>query len=258
MILDEIRSLLDDYVKWLRDNTAASRLDGTDSWIRISTPYLDRHNDRLQIYARKKNGQYELSDDGYTIDDLKMSGCELDTPKRRELLNEVLNGFGVKSDNGQLMVITSSSSFSKKKHSLVQAMLAINDLFCLSSQSVCELFLEDVSKWLDLNEVRYTPSVKFTGKSGLDHLFEFVIPRSARKPERILRAINRPTRNSAESLVFAWLDTRQVRPSGSQAYAMLNDRLKSVSRSVVDALTSYEIHPILWSKRDEYREELSA
>jgi len=28
----------------------------------------------------------------------------------------------------------------------------------------------------DENEIRYTPSVKFTGKSGYDNLFDFVIP----------------------------------------------------------------------------------
>ena len=50
----------------------------------------------------------------------------------------------------------------------------------------------------------YTPAVKFTGKSGYDHLFDFVIPASKIKPERILRAINRPNRQNVINLVFSW------------------------------------------------------
>ncbi|WP_418888699.1 DUF1829 domain-containing protein, partial [Methanothrix soehngenii] len=37
--------------------------------------------------------------------------------------------------------------------------------------------------------------MKFTGKSGYDHLFDFVIPKSKKRPERILQAINRPSRD---------------------------------------------------------------
>ncbi len=35
-----------------------------------------------------------------------------------------------------------------------------------------------VVTWLDVHDVRYTPKVKFTGKTGFDHLFDFVIPKS--------------------------------------------------------------------------------
>lgn len=75
-------------------------------------------------------------------------------------------------------------------------MLAVNDMFCLASPTVASVFYEDVVSWLDVCEVRYTPKVKFTGRSGYDHLFDFVIPKSRRHPERIVRAVSRPdTRN---------------------------------------------------------------
>ena len=73
-------------------------------------------------------------------------------------------------------VRASKDNFPMHKHNLVQAMLAVNDLFYLASPIVSSLFLEDVIAWLDENEIRYTPSVKFTGKSGYDNLFDFVIP----------------------------------------------------------------------------------
>lgn len=85
------------------------------------------------------------------------------------------------------------------------------------------LFLEDVVSWLDANEMRYTPEVKCTGLTGCDYLFHFVIPKSRKHPERIVQAINRPSRETALSFINAWIDTRQTRPPESSAYAMRND-----------------------------------
>ena len=73
----------------------------------------------------------------------------------------------------------------------------MNDLFYLAKPVVESLFFEDVVSWLDANEIRYTPAVKFTGVSGYDHLFNFVIPKSRKQPERIVQPINRPTRETA-------------------------------------------------------------
>ncbi len=151
-----------------------------------------------------------------------------------------------------------ADNFSLRKHNLVQAMLAVNDMFYLAVPMVTSLFYEDVVAWLDLHEVRYTPKVTFTGKSGYDHLFDLVIPKSRRQPERILQAINRPSRDTAQALAFAWYDTKEVRPPDSKVYAILNDSEQTVSGAVLDALRNYEIHPVPWSKRQDVQEELAA
>ena len=120
------------------------------------------------------------------------------------------------------------------------------------------LFYEDVIVWLEANDIRYTPKVKFTGTSGYDHLFDFVIPKSRKQPERIVQAINRPTRDTAESFILAWLDTRQVRLLESKAYAVLNDIEQPVSGGVLDAFRNYQIQAVPWSRRTEVATELVA
>jgi hypothetical protein len=113
--------------------------------------------------------------------------------------------------------------------------------------------------WLDGNDVRYTPKVKFTGISGFDRSFDFVIPKSAGKqPERIVQAINRPTRDTAEAFIYKWSDTREVRPHDSKAYAVLNDFEQSISGGVLDAFRNYQIEPVPWSHRAEVVTELAA
>ena len=100
--------------------------------------------------------------------------------------------------------------------------------------------------------------MKFTGKSGYDNLFDFVIPKSKKQPERILQVINRPSRDEAGATAFAWIDTKEVRAPDSRAYALLNDSERAVSPSVIDALQSYDVRPIMWSKRHAVVEELTA
>lgn len=254
-MMDEIQKLLDAYLAWLKDKTVVRQVK---EWVEITTPYIDRHNDYLQIYAKKDNSGFILTDDGYVIEDLRQSGCELESKKRKELLQLTLNGFGVKLEGDNLVVHASPDNFALRKHNLVQAMLAVNDLFYLAVPMVKSLFLEDVTSWMDLNDIRYTPRVKFTGKSGYDHLYDFVIPASRRQPERILKAINRPSRDTAEIVAFAWIDTKEVRPPNSRAYTLLNDMEHTPSVSVLDALRNYDVNPVLWSQREQVREELAA
>ena len=250
-----MKTLLDQYWAWLQDRTSFRDLE---KWVEITTPYLDRHNDYLQIYAKCSDGEFVLSDDGYTIEDLEQSGCKIDSPMRIQLLHTALSGFGVELIDGSLSIRASTDNFAMQKHNLVQAMLAVNDLFYLAKPTVENLFYEDVIMWLDRNDIRYTPSIKFAGKSGYDHQFDFVIPKSRVQPERILRSINRPNRNLAQAMVFSWIDTREVRSPDSRAYAILNDTDRPVPKNVRDAMSSYDIQPVLWSKREEIQNELAA
>lgn len=254
-MISDIQRLLNGYLQWLNESISLRQID---EWVEITTPFLDRHNDYLQIYIRKDNGGYILTDDGYILEDLKMSGCKIDTEKRLALLSTMLKGFGVQNDRGILTIKTTEKSFPQKKHNILQAMLAVNDLFYLSEPIVASLFYEDVVAWLDETEIRYSPKVKFTGKSGYDHLFDFVIPKSRQEPERILQAINNPNRSQAEMLSFSWIDTKDVRAPDSKAYAILNDKERRIPEEVPTALENYGVLPLLWSKRDQYIPELSA
>jgi hypothetical protein len=256
-IIAEIERLMDDYRAWLKDKTTMREING--SWVEITTPYLDRNNDALQIYARQSNGGYLLTDDSYIIHDLEASGCSLSTQKRQDLLKMTLNGFGVKLNNEALEIHATADTFPLRKHNLVQAMLAVNDLFYTAKSIVESLFLEDVIAWLDGNDIRYIPKAKFTGVSGYDHLFDFAIPKSRKEPERFLQAINKPTRVTAESFIYKWTDTREVRASDSRAYAILNDtEAQTIPGEVFDAFRNYQITPVPWSHRADVVPELAA
>lgn len=254
-MINDIETRVDQYLLWLKDRTKLRQIADI---IEITTPYLDRHNDYLQIYAQRHNGGYILTDDGYILNDLILSGCNLESPKRQDLLHITLNGFGIQLNKEALEVRANNENFALKKHNLIQAMLAVNDLFYLSVPMITSLFMEDVTNWLDAFNIRYLPRVKLTGKSGYDHVFDFAIPKSNKSPERIVQAINAPKKDSVSAFAWAWIDTRDERSQDACAYALLNDSEHDISSAVLDALRNYDVKPILWSDRDSVKDELVA
>lgn len=255
-IKSETSKLIDDYLLWLKDKTVLREVG--EKWIEITTPHLDRHNDCLQIYLKKDDKGYLLTDDGYIINDLKMSGFSLSTSKHQKILKTMLAGFGVQLEDEELFVRAGENDFPLKKHNLLQAMLAANDFFYLISPRFVGVFSEDASNWLDVTGIRYTPNVNFTGKSGYNHQFDFVIPKSNLQPERILQAVNDPRKNNIELLIFKWGDTREIRSPESKMFALLNNSQKKISESVLEALDSYNIQTILWTEHEKANEILIA
>ncbi|MEA2035624.1 MAG: DUF1829 domain-containing protein [Euryarchaeota archaeon] len=136
-------------------------------------------------------------------------------------------------------------------------MLAVNDLFSLAIPITASLFYEDVIVWLEIHEIRYTSNVKFTGHSGYDHHFDFIIPKSRSQPERIIKTINNPNRDTTQAIAFSWVDIKEVRPADSKAYVILNDTDHPVPANVLDTLKNYDVKPIAWSKREGVVEELA-
>ena len=256
MNASECKALLDDYLTWLRDKSAVKSVNGA---CEITTPFVDRHNDHLQIYVKREGDELVLTDDGYILSDLEQSGFELTTERRKTIFQTVLNGHGVQCNaEGELTVRARRQDFAQKKHSLVQAMLSVNDLFTMARETVFSVFLEDVEQFLSQNQVRFTSRLKLPGKSSFDHTIDFLIPRSPEKPERLLRAVSRADRDQVLSAVFAFTDVRPLRPSPPASYMFYNDAVQELSAEARNALAVYEVSPIPWSRRAEYVNELAS
>jgi len=248
--ISECDAMIREYLAWLKAGLSVAEM--RDGVCEITTPFLDRHNDHLQIYLLQENGSYVLTDDGYTLNNLEMGGMDISSPKRRRILKTILQGFGVRVVEGALRVEAQRSNLPRRKHNLIQAMLAVNDMFVLARERVLSLFREDVEQFLRANEIRFTVMIKLAGRSGFDHNFDFVIPPSSKAPERLLRTINRPNRDTVSSYIFAWNDTREVRAEDTEAYAIINDEDRKPSGDLLGAMRAYQVKPILWSQREQY------
>jgi hypothetical protein len=239
-----------EYLKWIKDNTVTKTVvEG--KVCSISTPFLDRHNDHLDIYLLKTNDNLKLTDNGYTIADLKMSGFEINTPKRESILKTALNGFGVKMNgNDELYVDANPQNIGQKKHYLLQAILAVNDMFNLAQETVYSLFKEDVELYLRINDIFFSKDIKLTGKSGFDHNIDFLIPASKSKPERLIKAINTAKKDTVLSSIMAFNDINQTRETPTKNFVVYNDLEKEVSKDVIGALDNYSVKHIPWSHKE--------
>lgn len=249
--------ILDKYIKWIKDNTSVKSIkDG--KICEIITPFLDRHNDHLQIYILKSGDSYKLTDDGYTLADLKLSGLEINTPKRQTTLKTALYGFGVKlGENQELTITANESNIGQKKHNLLQAILTINDMYILSQENIYSFFKEDVERYFQSNSIYFSRDIKIAGKTGFDHNIDFIISASQSKPERLIRTVNSPKKDNILSAIFAFNDIAQTRNTPTKDYVIYNDTEKKVSPDVDSALSNYEVQSIPWSLKTDYIDELT-
>jgi len=146
----EINKMINDYITWLKSNITYEILD---EYVKIVTPFLNRHNDSIQIYVKKiDNNNYLLTDGGETISDLSLSGIDI-TKNREKIITQILNRYGAQlSDDNEITIIANKDNFPFKKHFLVQAILSVNDLFMTSRTNVLNLFTEEVELFLKENK----------------------------------------------------------------------------------------------------------
>jgi len=241
------------YLNWLRENVFINEIEDGKKWV-INSPFLDRHNDYLEIYIVKKTeDSFILTDDGFVYDDLISSGCEpTNSPKRKELFKLNLLGFGVNFNEKthEIWVETSLDNIGKNKHKLAQAMLSIGDMFMLASHNVSTIFKEDVKAFFRRKEIPFNYDFKVTGRSFIEHNIEIALPLVKENPETMIKVINNPKIAYAKNAIFTFNDVREIRKE-VHSVVIFNDEQK-VAKGFVQALKAYKIECVPWSEREKY------
>ncbi|MFM1572600.1 DUF1829 domain-containing protein [Helcococcus ovis] len=235
-----------EYTDWLYNNITQTSIN--DNLIEITTPFLDRHNDYTQVYIKTKNGvPAQVSDMGYTINDLLMSGFEFNSNKRKELMNIIINRNGVMLNNGVLFVkVNSLKELPEAKHKLLQTIISINDMFVLNRSNISNIFFEEVNAFFEKNNIIFTENISFIGKSRLQNSYDYVLPRTSNNPERIIDVVNSLDINKSKQIIFSWNDIVSTRKKGTLNIVIINDENK-INEDSLNALKEYGIYPILWS-----------
>lgn len=248
-------NFVEEYLNWLKSNMTEEKLD--NGIIEITSPFLDKNNDYTQIYVERTDGnKIIISDYGYVINELAMVGVDINSEKRKEIITTILNRFGVKLIDDTLFIECSMENFPQAKHSLLQAMLAVDDLFYLSRPNIVSLFTEEVESFFKTNNIYYISNVSFMGKAGYLHNYEFALQRSKTNPERLIKVANKLNKMMTESILFAWNDTRAMRDEDAVLFTFINDK-NNIQEKYINALESYDVIPIKWSERNKYLDKLA-
>lgn len=248
-MLDKLKEI---YYEW---NQQKITFENFDSYIEITTPFVDMHHDYIQLFLSKENNQYIISDDGYTINELDMLGIDIKkSKKRKEFFNSTLKIFGVSFNNNtdELYVsFTPITEYPEKQHRLIQCILRVSDMLLTSRNTVISIFTEEIGEFFDNNEIIYTDGLSFTGISGKTQNFDFVLPRWKKRNEKLIKAINNPSSDSYVEPLFSWLDIREIR-SNSDYIILANDTNKPLTESFLSPFNNYSVEVLAWSKRNEW------
>lgn len=255
----ELSHLIDQYYKWLRSQTHLIDDDQT-GWSAISTPYAGIFNDGIEIYCKKKNGKWLLSDGGESLKLLEEVGLQISrSAKRKDLVQHILNNYGILWEKDELFVEATEKNFIQKKHYLLQALLEIHELEQLSERTVKSLFKEDVEAYLHDEKVLFTKDVKFTGYNGLDYHFDFQVPKYEK--EYVLKAADSLRKNTISSFVFSWRNVKKVREKHIdkpfEAALVINDVEHEPKAELIEALQLEGVEVHYWTDKKEFAESLS-
>lgn len=251
----DINSLINKYIQYIHANFEIEEID--KKTYEITTPFLDSSNDYIVIYAIINGDKIKLSDDSDTLNSLALKGMQFNTEKRQQELEIILNGFGIQRENNELFVEASVSNFASKQHNILQALISVNDMFVLVNNKISSFFFDDVARFLDSIDSRYISSVSLEGKSHLNHKFDFIISKSKKSKERLIKLLNNPKKDNLKSSLFSFLDLQDDRIKNSESIIILNDSNITVPDDITQATNQYGIKPILWSQKENYKNLLS-
>lgn len=254
------KQLKEEYANWISNEFEYKELAKTT--IRIDTPFFDRHNDSLILYALIENDTIKLTDGGYVVDDLESSGVHIFKSKSRtKIFESQLSSYGVKLNNqdNDLFVLTNLKGFPEAKHRLLQAMLFTNDMFMLNKKNTSHVFFDDVADFLEDNNIRAFQNALFTGSGGMSHKFEFSIPGIKNIPDKLIKTLNLPNNETYAKALTADVNyTSGVLKRPTQFYAFINDTEKDIKSDIKSLLNFENINIIPFSKRNDYIKELSS
>jgi len=126
-----IADILSDYMAILSADFSASYEYGTSSVV-LSTPFLDWHNDAIEIYVENLGSGIRLFDNGEAISDLRHSGLDIEVPEACNHLKAILNGFGVSLKDDVIQVESSYAEAGEALHRIIQAVIGVSYLRLLA------------------------------------------------------------------------------------------------------------------------------
>ena len=258
--MSQLLDLKKQYSDWIMDSMNYTQLD--KDIIRIDTPFLDNDFDHIVLYVEfLKNNQVLITDDGYTLANLKSLGFKISnqTKKRKTILTDICDDYGIEFDSkeNQLFIKSNIDKFPISKHRLLQAILKINDLFLLRPNYEPNSTFETVSKALDEENIFYSTKFPAIGKRGITFVFDFSIPTRSKK-DKLIRIINSP--NDLNYSKVLSMDVSMLQGNKDADYFAILDDLNHELKNYAEVESVYEevkeqynikIYPIKMSQLDQ-------
>ena len=126
-----MQEIINNYLDWFKSSTIITPIESADKeTVKVSTMFLDSHNDGIEFYIQKIDDNYiALTDDGWYLQDLESCGLDLNSSRITEQINWYRNSLNFDIVKGEILsVVRLDENVSLKIHAYIQALILITAL----------------------------------------------------------------------------------------------------------------------------------
>ncbi|MBU5242849.1 DUF1828 domain-containing protein [Lactococcus lactis] len=241
--------LLDDYLKWYKNNTILSNIGEVAV---LSTPHTNYIGDRINLYVENlADNSIRISDDGETLNELEMASLDITSETRRVLLNNLLKFNGISlSNEGVLYLEVPRSKFAPAKHKLLEVILQTYDLLFTKRTTVKSLFLEEGLTYLKKHDFGGAAIVRKSGASGIDYGIDYILGGTSKRNETLMKFVNHFTFDDFAKQDFIQRDISKTYIDDINYVVVVNDIENKISSKVKQAAEVSNVKVIEWSDKD--------
>lgn len=243
------KKLLNDYYNWLKENYTVNHLE--DDSDEIVTPFLDSLNDNICIYTETlKNGNIQLTDDGYTLNNLRLMGVDI-TQFRSQIISNVRKQYKVDLIGDILSISGPPSEFPIMKFRLMSAIIKIEDINFTKKDNVISLFRDEVINYLVANDFGGIKEHTLNGSSGIAYKLPYIIPKHKKRPARIFETTGTLSKSIMMQHAYERNDLRRIDDLQNSDYYLITRSNTPISESVKKIAKDTGIKTLSWNIKDE-------
>ena len=127
----KMQEIINNYLDWFKASTIITPIESADKeTVKVSTMFLDSHNDGIEFYIQKIDDNYiALTDDGWYLQDLESCGLDLNSSRITEQINWYRNFLNFDIVKGEILsVVRLDENVPLKIHAYIQALILITAL----------------------------------------------------------------------------------------------------------------------------------
>lgn len=117
----------------------------------VFNPFMFDDGDHLVVLLKSKDGKWLFTDEGHTFMHVSYDDIDIDKGTRKKIIDNVLAGYGIKNQEGELIVEISNSQFGDALYSYLQGLIKITDISYLTRERVRSTFMEDLKAFIEEN-----------------------------------------------------------------------------------------------------------
>mgnify|MGYP001257875794 CR=1 FL=1 len=115
----------------------------------VFNPFMFDDGDHLVVLLKGKEGKWLFTDEGHTFMHVSYEDIDIDKGTRKKIIDNVLAGYNIKNQEGELIVEIPDNQFGDALYSYLQGLIKITDINYLSRERVKSTFMEDFRTLLE-------------------------------------------------------------------------------------------------------------